>query len=77
MGCAARSRVRFCMDTGLLSLLPNPAGTFRCTRLSSDLRRVHDRVRMDVLVAVGADDEGLALHFRHQGCPRGPVMITT
>ena len=53
------------------SLPPNPACTFRCTGLSSDLCRVRDWVRVDVLVACRADDEGLAPHARHEGGPRG------
>src|SRR6266704_3269835 len=46
------------------SLPPNPAGIFRCTGLSSDLCRVRDGVRMDVVMAGGADDERLAPHSR-------------
>ena len=53
------------------SLPPNPAGTFRCTGLSGDLCRVRDGVRVDVVVAGGADDEGFPPHFRHERCPRG------
>jgi hypothetical protein len=52
-------------------LPPNPACTFRCTGLSGDLCRVRDGVRVDPVVAGGADDEGLAPHFRHEGGPRG------
>ena len=44
---------------------------FRCAGLSSDLCRVRDGVRVDVVVACRADDQGLAPHFRHEGCPRG------
>src|SRR5580693_2576836 len=53
------------------SLPPNPACTFQCTGLSGDLCRVRDGVRMDPGMAVGADDEGLAPHLRHEGGPRG------
>jgi len=53
------------------SLPPNPAGGFHRTGLSGDLRRVRDRVRVDVVVAVCADDERLAPHFRHEDRPRG------
>jgi len=45
--------------------------SFRCTGLSSDLCRVRDWVRVDVLVACRADDEGLAPHFCHERGPRG------
>jgi len=42
-------------------LPPNPADTFRCTRLSSDLRRVGGGLPVvDGLVAGAADHEGLA-----------------
>src|ERR1700741_467821 len=44
---------------------------FRCAGLSSDLCRVRDWVRVDVLVACRADDEGLAPHPCHEGGPRG------
>src|SRR5215472_6926795 len=44
---------------------------FRCAGLSSDLCRVRDGVRVDVVVARRADDEGLAPHFRHECGPRG------
>ena len=53
------------------SLPPNPAGIFRCTGLSSGLCRVRDGVRVDVVMAVSADGEGLAPHFGHEGRPRG------
>src|SRR6266849_3702174 len=53
------------------SLPPNPACGFHRTGLSSDLCRVRDRVRVDVLVARRADDEGLAPHSCHERCPRG------
>ena len=53
------------------SLPPNPACTFQCTGLSSDLCRVRDGVRVDPVMAGGADDERLAPHFRHEGGPRG------
>ena len=53
------------------SLPPNPVCTFRCAGLSSDLCRVRDGVRVDPGMAVGADDEGLAPHFRHECGPRG------
>jgi len=55
------------------SLPPNPAGTFGGTGLSSDLCRVRDGVCVDVVMAVGADDERLAAHSGHEGCPRGLV----
>ena len=44
---------------------------FPGTELSSDLCRVRDGVRVDPVVAGGADDEGLAPDFRHEGGPRG------
>src|SRR5271169_2964004 len=44
---------------------------FRCTGLSSDLSRVRDGVRVDPVMAVGADDEGLAPHLHHECGPRG------
>jgi hypothetical protein len=53
------------------SLPPNPACTFQCTGLSSDLCRVRDGVRVDPGMAVGADNKGLAPHLRHEGGPRG------
>ena len=53
------------------SLPPNPACTFQRTGLSSDLCRVRDGGRVDVIVARRADDERLAPHFRHECCPRG------
>jgi hypothetical protein len=53
------------------SLPPNPACTFQCTGLSSDLCRVRDGVRVDPVMAVGADDKSLAPHLRHEGGPRG------
>ena len=53
------------------SLPPNPACTFRCTGLSSDLCRVRDGVRVDPVMAGAADDEGLAPHLGHEGGPRG------
>ena len=53
------------------SLPPNSACTFQRTELSSDLCRVRDGVRVDLVVAGGADDERLAPHFRHEGGPRG------
>ena len=68
MGCAARSR---CCGPFPRSLPPNPAGTFGCTGLSSDLCRVRDGVCVDVVVAGGADNECLAPLFCHEGCPRG------
>src|SRR5260221_10762824 len=52
------------------SLPPNPAGTFQCTGLSSDLCRVRDGVCVDVVMAYCADDERLAPHPRHEGRPR-------
>src|SRR5262249_4425628 len=72
VGCAARSRVRLCgFGPFPRSLPPTPAGTFGCTGLSSDLCRVRDGGGVDVVMAVGADDEGLAPHSCHEGCPRG------
>ena len=53
------------------SLPPNPACAFQRTGLSSDLCRVHDGVRVDPVMAPGADDERLAPHSCHEGCPRG------
>ena len=44
---------------------------FRCAGLSSDLCRVRDWVRVDVLVACRADDKGLAPHSCHERGPRG------
>src|SRR5579859_251783 len=44
---------------------------FRCAGLSSDLCRVRDGVRVDVVMACRADDQGLAPHLCHEGCPRG------
>src|SRR5690242_7361973 len=74
VGCAARSRVRLCGSGPFpRSLPPNPAGTFGCTGLSSDLCRVRNRVRVDVVMAVGADDERLAAHPGHEGRPRGLI----
>ena len=52
------------------SLPPNPACGFHRTGLSSDLCRVRDGVRVDPVVAGGADDERLAPHFRHERGPR-------
>ena len=46
---------------------------FPGTELSSDLCRVRDGVRVDPVMARGADDECLAPHFRHEGRPRGPI----
>jgi hypothetical protein len=46
-------------------LPPNPACTFQCTGLSSDLYRVRDGVCVDPFMAVGADDKCLAPLFRH------------
>src|SRR5689334_25398099 len=40
-------------------------------RLSGDLCRVGDGVRVDPVMARRADDERLAPHFRHEGGPRG------
>jgi hypothetical protein len=49
---------------------PNPAGTFRCTRLSSDLCRVRGGFAVvDVLVAGTADDERLAPLLGHESRP--------
>ena len=62
VGCAARSRSRDGRGPFPRSLPPNPAGTFPGTGLSSDLCRVRDGVGVDVVVAGGADDEGLAPH---------------
>ena len=44
---------------------------FRCAGLSSDLCRVRDGVRVDVVMACRADDQGLAPHSCHEGGPRG------
>src|SRR5690349_22520562 len=44
---------------------------FRCAGLSSDLCRVRDGVRVDVVMAWRADDKGLAPHSCHEGGPRG------
>jgi hypothetical protein len=72
MGCAARSRVQLCWNGPFPRSLPSePAGTFRCTGLSSGLCRVRDGVHVDVVMAVGTDGECLALHFGHEGRPRG------
>ena len=61
------------MGAGLFraASLRTPACTVKRTGLSSDLCRVCDGGRVDVLVAVRADDERLAPHFRHERCPRG------
>src|SRR6478735_9891180 len=69
--CAARSRIRQGSGPFPRSLPPNPADTFRCTGLSGELCRVRDGVSVDVLVTGCADDEGLAPHSCHEGCPRG------
>jgi hypothetical protein len=53
------------------SLPPNWACTFQRTQLSCDLCRVRDGVRVDVVMACCADDERLASHPCHEGCPRG------
>ena len=53
------------------SLPPNSACTFQCTELSGDLCRVRDGVRVDPVMARRADDERLAPHSCHEGCPRG------
>ena len=52
-------------------LPPNPACGFHRTGLSGDLCRVRDGVRVDPVVAGGADDERLAPYSRHEGGPRG------
>ena len=52
-------------------LPPNPACAVKRTGLSGDLCRVRDGVRVDPVVAGGADDEGLAPYFCHEGGPRG------
>jgi hypothetical protein len=46
-------------------LPPNPACTFQCTGLSSDLYRVRDGVCVNPFMAVGTDDKCLAPLFRH------------
>ena len=46
-------------------LPPNPACTFQCTGLSSDLCRVRDGVCVDPFMAVGANDKCPAPLFRH------------
>ena len=66
-----RGEVFRCCGPFPRSLPPNPACTFRCTGLSSDLCRVRDGVGVDVVVAGGADDERLAPHSCHEGRPRG------
>jgi hypothetical protein len=68
VGCAARSHLS---GPFLRSLPPNPACTFQCTGLSSDLCRSRDRVRMDIVMACSADDKCFAAHFRHEHCPCG------
>src|SRR5712691_354927 len=68
VGCPARSREHGPFPD---SLPPNPACAFQRTGLSSDLRRMRDGIRVDVVMAAGADNERLAPHFRHEGCPRG------
>jgi Putative transposase, YhgA-like len=52
-------------------LPPNPACTFQCTGLSSDLYRVRDGVCVNPFMAVGTDDKCLAPLFRHLRGPRG------
>ena len=53
-------------------LPPNHAGTFRCTWLSSDLRRGGGGLPvMDGVVAGAADHQGLAPLPGHDGHPRG------
>ena len=71
VGCPARSRARCGHGPFPGSLPPNPACAFQRTGLSSDLCRSRDRGRVDVVMAAGADDEGLAPHSCHEGCPRG------
>jgi len=53
------------------SLPPNRTCPFPGIRLSGDLCRVRDGVRVDPVMARRADDERLAPHFRHEGGPRG------
>ena len=75
-GCTARSAFTL-HELGPFpcSLPPNPACAFQRTGLSSDLCRVHDGVRVDPVMAPGADDERLAPHSCHEGCPRGLVPV--
>jgi hypothetical protein len=59
------------LGTSRAASLRTRRASFRCTGLSSDLCRVRDGVRVDVLVACRADDEGLAPHSCHERGPRG------
>src|SRR5580658_10353166 len=72
VGWAAR-RGPVSIDMGLFraASLQTQRARFPGTELSSDLCRVRDGVRVDPVMARGADDECLAPHFRHEGGPRG------
>src|SRR5712692_1478182 len=70
----APSAIATAMETSAIPLSTSgnfPACAFQRTGLSSDLCRVRAGVRVDVVMASGADDQRLAPHFRHEGRPRG------
>src|SRR3954453_16784779 len=62
MGCAARSR--FC-EPFPRSLPPNPAGTFRCTGLSSDLCRDRDEEVFPVTLTEDSKHRFGVLHYAY------------
>ena len=70
MGCAARSRV---LVMRAFSAQPSsePSGHLLCTGLSSDYAVFATGFAWMWSWQCGADDERLAPHFRHEGCPRG------
>ena len=69
VGCPARSPIYRAFS----GQPPSEPGVHRFDAPGSpvDLCRVRDGGRVDVVVARRADDEGLAPHFCHEGCPRG------
>ena len=71
MGCAARSRLLAVAGLFRAAFLRTRLAPFSAPGLSSDLCRVRDGARVDVLVAGSADDERLAPHACHERGPRG------
>ena len=71
MGCAARSRLLAVAGLFRAAFLRTRRAPFSAPGLSSDLCRVRDGARVDVLVAGSTDDERLAPHACHERGPRG------
>src|SRR5512133_2838742 len=76
VGCTARSRIPCGCGPFLCSLPPNPACTFQCTGLSSDLCRVRDRVCVDPVISCRARGERqVPLRLPALRIPHGSLIV--